>query len=240
MGNQQVADLSNFKTIPFATDYLIDPEGNIYSTTSNKILKQVKRPDGYRRLKLRVNGLPKAYLVHRLVAEVFIPNPHGYKVVNHLDGVKSNNHVSNLEWTTQSGNLSHAFQTELRSNSGESNPRNILKDCDVLIIYQSLLSGMMVAELARLYQVDESTIQNIKTKRNWQSLLSDLPDINIRVKARVLTDEEYQYLISLRSSGHTARQISSIMGISIPQVESNIRKMRSESSTTIPQGSTPK
>ena len=52
-------------------------------------------------------------MVHRIVAEVFLPNPNNYPVVNHVDGNKKNPDISNLEWTTFSGNSKHAFDIGL-------------------------------------------------------------------------------------------------------------------------------
>ena len=56
----------------------------------------------------------RTYKIHRLVAENFIPNPENKKEVNHIDGNKHNNHVSNLEWVTTSENRLHAFRTGLQ------------------------------------------------------------------------------------------------------------------------------
>lgn len=71
---------------------------------------------GYLRVALRRehwnDPLTNKY-VHRLVAEAFIPNPNGYEEVNHIDGDKSNNHVSNLEWCSHSENITHAWSTGL-------------------------------------------------------------------------------------------------------------------------------
>jgi len=55
-------------------------------------------------------------LLHRAVAETFIPNPKNKKTVNHIDGDKTNNHVSNLEWSTSSENMQHAFSTGLNNH----------------------------------------------------------------------------------------------------------------------------
>jgi hypothetical protein len=58
-------------------------------------------------------GARKHLLVHRLVAAAFVPNPHGYPEVNHIDGVKTHNDAVNLEWCTRSMNLKHAHRTGL-------------------------------------------------------------------------------------------------------------------------------
>ena len=73
-------------------------------------------PKGYYRVQL-VIGKPYNVMVHRLVAEAFIPNPLGKPVVNHKDGNKINNHVSNLEWVSVSENQIHAYDTGLRRSS---------------------------------------------------------------------------------------------------------------------------
>ncbi len=64
---------------------------------------------GYKRIKL----FNKEYLAHRIIAETFIPNPENKPQVNHIDGNKTNNDVSNLEWVTSSENRRHAFDTGL-------------------------------------------------------------------------------------------------------------------------------
>jgi hypothetical protein len=63
------------------------------------------------------------YLVHRIVALTFIPNPDRLPEVNHLDGNKHNNHVSNLEWTTRSKQMLHAYATGLREKYCYANRR---------------------------------------------------------------------------------------------------------------------
>ena len=78
-----------------------------------KILKPFISNSGYKVIDLRVNGLRTKYLIHRLVAEHFLDNPNGYRYVNHIDGNKSNNVVSNLEWCTNSENILHARRTGL-------------------------------------------------------------------------------------------------------------------------------
>lgn len=63
---------------------------------------------GYPHAKLCVNGQRFQVYVHRLVAESFIPNPNNYPEINHIDSVRDNNNVNNLEWVTHKQNMHHA------------------------------------------------------------------------------------------------------------------------------------
>lgn len=76
-------------------------------------LMQRKKSNDYPRIILKDGGKAKAYLIHRLVAEVFVPNPFGHPCVNHKDGDKSNSHPENLEWCTHQQNMAHAAETGL-------------------------------------------------------------------------------------------------------------------------------
>ena len=78
-------------------------------TIHEKIIKQRinKKRHGYCELSLHKNGKEKRFKVHRLVAEAFIPNPNNLPEVNHIDGNKENNTLSNLEWVTSSENQKH-------------------------------------------------------------------------------------------------------------------------------------
>lgn len=73
--------------------------------------------NGYLMLHLKAGGHRKMVLIHRLVARAFIPNPKDYTDVNHIDGDKTNNDVSNLEWCTHSYNQCHAYATGLNHGS---------------------------------------------------------------------------------------------------------------------------
>jgi hypothetical protein len=68
---------------------------------------------GYLRIKLTKNNISKRYMLHRLIAEAFIPNPQNKPQVNHIDGNKQNNSISNLEWVTRLENVRHAWEIGL-------------------------------------------------------------------------------------------------------------------------------
>lgn len=84
-------------------NYSIDEYGNVRNK-DNKIMKHEITHDGYHRVSVFKNKKYKHLPIHRTVAEAFIPNPLNKPQVNHKDGNKSNNHVSNLEWCTNGEN----------------------------------------------------------------------------------------------------------------------------------------
>lgn len=73
---------------------------------------------GYGRVRVFVDNKWREKLVHRLVAEVFVPNKNNYPIVNHKDGNKTNNLHTNLEWCTQKQNMQHAFKNGLVTGGG--------------------------------------------------------------------------------------------------------------------------
>ena len=97
-------------------DYLIDEHGNIKSLITGKMLKLTVFKNGYKCVSLRKDSKTKKHYVHRLVAKTFIENTHDKRTVNHIDGNTLNNHVSNLEWLTDSEQQYHAYDKLSRTN----------------------------------------------------------------------------------------------------------------------------
>ena len=95
-GLYEVSDLGRVKSI------------NYNHTGTEKILKPGKNTSGYLFVYLCKDGQKKMSLVHRLVAEAFIPNPNNLETVNHKDEVKTNNVASNLEWMSQGDNVAYS------------------------------------------------------------------------------------------------------------------------------------
>lgn len=96
--------------------YQISNLGRV-KNSKESILKPNITKKGYHRIQL-VNGKKyRNFMVHRLVAEAFIKNPLNRPIVNHIDGIKTNNKISNLEWVTSSENLIHAYDNGLKTAS---------------------------------------------------------------------------------------------------------------------------
>lgn len=113
--------------------YKILEDGGIFNLENKKIHENTTEK-GYKNCRIKVNGKGKTFLVHRLVAIWFIPNPQNKPEVNHKNGVKNDNRLSNLEWATPHENRIHAFSNGLHSAKGQKNPFSKLKDEDIIAI----------------------------------------------------------------------------------------------------------
>ena len=122
---------------------------------------------GYRNVK--VPGFKSMQHVHRLVAKAFIPNPENKEQVNHINGVKNDNRVCNLEWNTAQENIQHAVATGLKvEKKGQSshNAKLTAKDCTE--IKQHLSEGKLnQREISELYGVSDYPIKSIKYGIHW-------------------------------------------------------------------------
>lgn len=97
-----------WKVIPNHPRYMCSSFGRIQNIITGEIYDGIVNNKGYIRFDLCENGKRFVISGHRTVAEVFIPNPKGKPYVNHIDGNKTNNHVTNLEWCTAKENIRHA------------------------------------------------------------------------------------------------------------------------------------
>lgn len=109
-------DDNHFKVIEGYSDYYIGDGGVVFSLRRKCYLFQDKTQDGYLYVGLSKNGKQKKFLVHRLVAFAFLPKMQDADMVNHKDGNKANNDVSNLEWITHSGNMRHYYANNSSKN----------------------------------------------------------------------------------------------------------------------------
>lgn len=158
--------MENFKTSK--GHYDVSDHGRFYNNKFNRFIKPRKNSAGYLNVTFCIDGIQKYYKAHRLVAEAFIPNPLGLPVINHKDGDKTNNHVNNLEWCTQSENRIHAVNVlGCVTGIGIRNTNAKLNDDAVREIRKELSIGVKGIVLAERYGVDPKQISRIKNNITW-------------------------------------------------------------------------
>ncbi len=113
-----------FVMVPGYNDrYLVSNRGRIISLNSGSEMAQYVQKNGYSAVKLHTHNVKRTFLVHRLVASAFVPNPNGLSEVNHIDGDKLNNSADNLEWVTHSQNMRHSIGAGLYDPVGNGHMR---------------------------------------------------------------------------------------------------------------------
>ena len=119
----------------------------------------------------RQNRISHFLRIHRLVAMAFLENPENLPEVNHKDGNKKNNCVTNLEWCTGEYNLNHAWSNGLINGlKGEKNGRSKLNDSQILEIREKFKNGEKIAKISRDYNVSWTLIKFIVTGKNWKHI----------------------------------------------------------------------
>lgn len=111
-----------FKIVPGYENYAVSNYGRIMrmtygpQTEPGRIKKpQVNSKNGYCHVKMTGSEGKKSMLLHRLVAKAFIPNPNGYREIDHIDRNKENNHVDNLRWCTRRENLTNMVHKQVKN-----------------------------------------------------------------------------------------------------------------------------
>lgn len=134
-----------------------------------KILKTATNPDGYQNIGLHRDGILEVCKVARLVARAFLQNPDGKPQVNHINGIKSDDRVVNLEWVTCQENTRHAWRTGLTTKQfGEAVSSAVLNRHSVAMIRSALANGESQTALSRKFGVHQTTIYAIKISRTWK------------------------------------------------------------------------
>ncbi len=176
-----VNEIVEWRELNFAPDYSVSRNGGL-RRGERLIAGSVSKSTGYRRTVLFLHGKRKEVLFHRLVAYAFIGTcPPTYEV-NHKDGCKLNNDVSNLEYVTKSDNLRHAWANGLapigarhgrytkpeRSARGERVNTAVLTENDVRRIRRMRGDGMTFKQIADAFKISKSQAFNVGSGAQWR------------------------------------------------------------------------
>lgn len=150
-------------------DFIITGDGKFLNKNGVELKPQIVR--GYYHVTVRINDEKSTIRIHREVAKAFIPNPDNLPEVNHKDGNKLNNRISNLEWCTRSYNVQHAYDNGLKvatPSYGENHGRHKLTQQQVNEIRDKYIPRKYTAaKLAKEYGVSISLISSIIRNEIW-------------------------------------------------------------------------
>ena len=150
-------------------NYLCNEKGEIYSLLSAKIMKTHGDKDGYQQLRMTVEkGRAVTVKAHRLIAQTFLPNPENKPFVNHKNGNKEDNAISNLEWCTAKENNVHARQTGLLNDYGVNNSRAVCNEETLKEIRTLIAEGKGNTEIEKITGISNKVISNIRRGRNYK------------------------------------------------------------------------
>lgn len=152
--------------------YLVCSNGDIFGPTGKK-LKARENADGYAVITMGNKRIRRStQFVHRIVAELFLPNPEKLSDVDHLNGERMNPDVSNLQWVTHEENVRRAYErgSHIGRITGEKNPKARLTPDFVLKLREEYNAGVTIQEMADKYGMPWNTVGNAVKKITWKHL----------------------------------------------------------------------
>jgi NUMOD4 motif/HNH endonuclease len=187
-GFYQVSNLANVRSLDrVETLYRPDIDKTVIRPRKGRLLKQKLTDKGYYSVHLRdkVNELESWPSVHRLVALSFIPNTDDKPTINHINGIKTDNSISNLEWATQQEQTVHAFETGLMFVRG-----NTLYDEDFKekVISYHKETGQSYNKIAEHFKMSPRSVSRI-VKGLWGDKRK--PHKSLLSKARWLREQNF-------------------------------------------------
>ena len=151
------------KNYKIKENYVVYNDGTIFSL-QNKMFMTPINNNGY----LSVKMAGKLESIHRLVGELFIPNPHNKKEINHIDGDKTNNKVENLEWNNPSENIQHKIHQLGKDHRGSKNgmAKLTLEDTEkIKLLYQA---GYSQNKLGEMFGISQGKISNVVNGKSYK------------------------------------------------------------------------
>lgn len=225
--------------------YCITKSGEVYSLFSNRYMKQNKSHNGYSIVNIvGDDGNKKTKKVHRLLLQTFQPidNP-SVMTVNHKDGDKGNNNLSNLEWLSFEDNIRHAHVNDLIA-ANFSNEHTVYPEDDEVIfldkskmistrkdiseellhvIFQRLQDGYRICDLSKMVGVRDYTIKNlVNTPNDYISEIAKGYDLTKRFKPNLTSPQTAIKICELLVKGNSSYSIAKDLNVS----EATVRKIK--------------
>lgn len=177
---------------------VVNKQGKVKAT-----FRQIR--DGYEMVFLWKNNKAHNKYIHRLVAEHLIPNPENKPCVNHIDGNKMNNLITNLEWVTYSENSIHALKLGLKvPDQAEDVHNSLYTNEQIHEICKALQSGMRVRDVAEKFQVPRYLVKSISIGVTWKTISEGY---NFPSRTRSISEDTVRWICKQIENGYTNMQI---------------------------------
>lgn len=204
------------------TNFYVSSLGRVYNIKKDKFVKLQENDSGYLYCHARFKGKRTSLMVNRLVLETFKGQPNKNMVNPQADHIKPNikdNSLNNLQWLSMKENL----DKRILSNQSESNNSNVKYTSSfILELANELMTGKYsVPELAEKYSIPVATVNNIKQKTRWTTLLKDYDFSNVKSKIpekKTYTTEDIIRVADLLIQNESMKEISNKTGVSYDTV----------------------
>lgn len=164
---------TDYKKIDEFPNYKISREGIIINK-NEKIIKPKLGKDGYYKVCFWKNSKPFFRRRARVVGQVFIPNPENKPTINHINGIKTDDRVDNLEWATYSEQNIHAFKNNLVSQRGINNNSSVLTENQIFNIIKLKNEGFGLTKICKILNVNYYTARHVFYNKTHKEMIEKI------------------------------------------------------------------
>ena len=166
--------------------FWVSDQGNVMNWATGKYMYLRPNAEGYLTVRRQKDHSSRSIRVHRMVADCFVENPDNKPHVNHKDGVKYNNHYTNLEWVTHKENIQHAHDIGLVCRQGVNNSRATLTEDQVHEVCEWFQDNpsKSAKDASEIFQIKVQILAKIRCGFNWSHIrcLYKIPPLTSRAK----------------------------------------------------------